>query len=196
MRGETPETLARKKEAKKWGERNVDIMPRRNTFSSHLVELGNYFASTTDLTRGMGNGSQRNDIRRHFTGWRGGVVYNSLLTFLILVVSVVGLILVVIRTRQFSSQLAIYSGNCTTATQINIGIHVVISALTMALLAGASYVFQVLMSPTRREIATAHDRKRWLDIGVSSLRNFVHVSGFRAAMGAITLVAALAIQVM
>ncbi|KAI3326294.1 hypothetical protein HD806DRAFT_442472 [Xylariaceae sp. AK1471] len=195
MRGETPETLARKKEAKKWGERNVDIMPRRDTFSSHLVELGNYISSTTDLTRGMGSGSQRSALRRRFTGWRGGIIYNTLLTFLIFVVSVVGLILVITKTREFSGQLAIYSGNCSAATRINIGLRVVINVFTFTLLAGANYVFQVLMSPTRREITAAHDRKRWLDIGVSSLRNFVHVSGFRAAIGAITLVVAIAIQV-
>ncbi|KAI8629916.1 hypothetical protein F5Y19DRAFT_63135 [Xylariaceae sp. FL1651] len=195
MRGETPESLARKKEARKWGERGVTITPRRDTLSSHLVELGNYFSSTTDLTRGIGNGSQRSDLRRHFTGWRGGVVYNTFLAFLILVIGIISLILVITRTKVFSGALAIYSGNCSMASQINIGIHVVINVFTVVLLAGANYVFQVLTSPTRREIAAAHDRKRWLDIGVTSLRNFFYVSGFRAAIGAVLLLVAIAIQV-
>ncbi|KAI0453406.1 hypothetical protein F5B21DRAFT_525798 [Xylaria acuta] len=192
MRGETPESLARKKEARQWGERNVIITPRRNTFSSHLVELGNHFSSVTGPS---GDGSQRSDIRRHFTGWRGGIVYITLLTFLILVVGIISLILVVTRTKVFSGQLAIYTGDCATANRIDIGVHVVINVFTIVLLAGGNYVFQILTSPTRREITTAHNHKQWLDIGVCSLRNFLHVSGFRAIMGAATLLIAIAIQV-
>ncbi|KAI0813306.1 hypothetical protein GGR55DRAFT_687610 [Xylaria sp. FL0064] len=193
MRGETPESLARKKEARQWGERRVTITPRRNTFSSHLVELSNHF--TLSGGGGTGNGSERSDLRRHFTGWRGGVVYNTVLAFLILVVGIISLILVVTRTKEFSGQLAIFSGNCSTARRINIGIHVVINVFTVVLLAGANYVFQVLTSPTRREITQAHDRKQWLDIGVCSLRNFFHVSGFRAALAAVALLVAIALQV-
>ncbi|KAJ2975513.1 hypothetical protein NUW58_g8331 [Xylaria curta] len=193
MRGETPESLARKQEARKWGERNVTITPpRRNTFNSHLVEIGNHLASVTGPS---GTGSQQSDLRRHFTGWRGGIVYNTLLTFLILVVGIISLILVVTRTKVFSGQLAIYSGDCSTANRINTGVHVVINVFTVVLLAGANYVFQILTSPTRREISEAHSRKEWLDIGVSSLRNVVHVSKFRAIVGATTLLIAIAIQV-
>ncbi|KAI1742618.1 hypothetical protein F4680DRAFT_22404 [Xylaria scruposa] len=192
MRGETPESLARKKEARQWGERSVYITPRRNTFSSHLVELGNRISSATGPS---GDSSQRSDLRRHFTGWRGGIVYLTLLTFLILVVGIISLILVVTRTKVFSGQLAIYTGDCATANRIDIGVHVVINVFTVVLLAGANYVFQILTSPTRHEITAAHDRKQWLDIGVSSLRNFVHVSTFRAIMGAATLLIAIAIPV-
>ncbi|KAI0913914.1 hypothetical protein F4823DRAFT_469980 [Ustulina deusta] len=193
MRGETPESLARKKEARQWGERRVTVTPRRDTFSSHLVELSNHFTSSGGGP--SGNGSERSDLRRHFTGWRGGIVYNTLLSFLILVVGIISLILVVTRTKVFSGQLAIYSGDCSTATRINIGVHVVINVFTVVLLAGANYVFQVLTSPTRREITEAHDRKQWLDIGVCSLRNFLHVSGFRAALAAVIMLVAIALQV-
>lgn len=196
MRGETPESLARKKEAKGWGERNVVITPRRDTLTSHLVELGNYFSSTTDLTRGVGSEGRRSGIRRHLTGWRGGVVYNTLLALLILIASIICLILVVTKTKAFSGELVIFSGDCPTARRINIGLHVVVNVFAVVLLAGANYIFQILMSPTREEISEAHDRRRWLDIGVPSIRNFVHVSGFRAATGTVILVAAIALQVM
>ncbi|KAI1116287.1 hypothetical protein F5Y14DRAFT_76763 [Nemania sp. NC0429] len=196
MRGETPESLARKKEARQWGQRDVVITPpRRDTLSSHLVELGNYFTSTTGPTRDGGSSSQQSDQRRQLSGWRGGVAYNTLLAFLILVVGIVNLILVVTRTRAFSGHLAIYSGGCAAATRISIGIHVVINVFTVVLLAGANYVSQVLTSPTRREVSDAHDRKRWLDIGVASIRNFLHVSRLRAALGTVTLLVAIAIQV-
>ncbi|KAI1308592.1 hypothetical protein F5Y03DRAFT_404889 [Xylaria venustula] len=193
MRGETPESLARKKEARQWGERRVTVTPRRNTFSSHLVELSNHFTSSGGGP--TNNGSQRSDLRRHFTGWRGAMIYNTLLAFIILVVGIISLILVVTRTRVFSGQLAIFSGDCATATRINIGVHVVINVFTVVLLAGANYVFQVLTSPTRREVTVAHERKQWLDIGVCSPRNFRHVSGFRAGLGAVILLLAIVIQV-
>lgn len=195
MRGETPESLARKKEARQWGERQVTITPRRDTFSSHLVELSNHFASSAG-GGATGNSSHKSDLRRHFTGWRGGIVYNILLAFLILVVGIISLILVVTRTKVFSGQLAIFKGGCSTATRINIGLHVVINVFTVILLAGANYVFQILTSPTRREVTAAHDRKQWLDIGMCSLRNFLHVSGFRAGLAAVIIGVAIAIQVM
>ncbi|KAI0521797.1 hypothetical protein F5B22DRAFT_502769 [Xylaria bambusicola] len=193
MRGETPESLARKKEARQWGERQVTITPpRRDTLTSHLVELSNHFTSSGGGLSGSSHGS---DLRRHFTGWRGGIVYNTLLAIIILIVGIISLILVITRTKEFSGQLAIFSGNCSTATRINIGVHVVINVFTVVLLAGANYVFQILTSPTRREVAEAHDRKQWLDIGMCSLRNFLHVSGFRAGLAAVIIVVAIALQV-
>ncbi|KAI0156934.1 hypothetical protein GGR57DRAFT_74854 [Xylariaceae sp. FL1272] len=201
MRGETPETLARKKEARQWGERSVTVTPytNRESFLSHPVEMGYYYSSSiTGLTNGAnedGRGSGQRDARRNSTGWRGGVLYNTILATLIFVVSLVGFVLVITKTKSISGELAIYSGACRAATQLNIGLHVVINVFGVVLLAGANYVFQVLASPTRDEMTAAHDNKRWLDIGVSSLRNFAHVSGFRATVGAIALLVAIAIQV-
>ncbi|KAI0394286.1 hypothetical protein F5Y17DRAFT_264289 [Xylariaceae sp. FL0594] len=195
LKGETPESLARKREANRWGQRDVVINPRNDTLSSHLVELGNHFASTTDLTHGAGNHSQRSGTRRHLSSWRGGVLYNALLALLVLIATIVCLILVVLQTKAFSKQLAIFSGDCSKARRMNIGLHAVVNVSAVVLLAGANYIFQILMSPTREEVAEAHDRKRWLDIGVPSIRNFFHVSGFRAVTGTMILVVAIGIQV-
>ncbi|KAI1631704.1 hypothetical protein F4809DRAFT_149808 [Biscogniauxia mediterranea] len=198
MRGETPETLARKREQRKWGERGVEITSRRDTLTSHLVEYGQFYSSSTELTGGMNgrsNSSARTGLRRHFTGWRGGVVFNTLLAFIILVVGIICLILVITRTKLISGESAIYSGNCTTANNINIGIHVVINVLTIAILSGANHVFQVLSSPTKQEVSAAHENKWWLDIGVPSLRNLIHISGFRVALGVVVLLIAVVTQI-
>ncbi|KAI1177666.1 hypothetical protein F4777DRAFT_187452 [Nemania sp. FL0916] len=194
LRGETPESLARKKEARQWVERNAMITPQRDTLtSSQLIEMSNPFASRTNLTGG--ESSQQGGLRRHFSGWRGGVVASTLLAFLILIVGIVGIILVAIKTKALPGQLAIYSGDCSAATRISIGIHAVINVFTVALLAGANYVFQVVTSPTRQEISEAHERHRWFNIGVSSLRNFANVSRLRALIGAAVLLVAVGIQV-
>ncbi|KAI0206778.1 hypothetical protein F4808DRAFT_7024 [Astrocystis sublimbata] len=193
MRGETPESLARKKEARQWGERSVNITPpRRNTLSSHLVELGDYFSSVRNPS---GNPSNRSVFGGHFTGWRGGVLYNTLLSSLIWIVGIIGLILVVTKTKAFSGQLTIFSGDCATANRMKVGIHVVINVFTIILLAGANYVFQVLTSPTRKEIDVAHKHRLWLDIGVCSLKNTLHISGLRAILAIATLLVAIGITV-
>ncbi|KAI2627352.1 hypothetical protein GGS26DRAFT_137749 [Hypomontagnella submonticulosa] len=198
IRGETPETLARKKERKQWGQHGVEITPRRGTFASHPIEFINHYSSSMDLSRdpnAYSSWSQRSGLRRHTTGWRGGVIFNTLLSFVILVVGIICLILVITKTRLLSGESAIYSGDCTTAEHINIGIHIVISAFCVAILSGANYVFQVLSSPTRREVSMAHGNKHWLDIGVPSIRNFMRISGFRASIAVVALLSAVATQV-
>ncbi|KAI1389608.1 uncharacterized protein F4822DRAFT_205946 [Hypoxylon trugodes] len=199
LRGETPETLARKKERSKWGQRGVEVTtPRRDTHTSHPIEYGHYYSSSTDLTHDLNtfsSWSRQSGLRRHITGWRGGVIFNSLISFIILLVGIICLILVIARARLLSGESAIYSGGCATAERINMGIHVVINACGIAIIAGANYVFQILSSPTRRELAVAHGNKRWLDIGIPSLRNFAHISGFRTALAIIVLLSAVAAQI-
>ncbi|RYP29400.1 hypothetical protein DL767_006740 [Monosporascus sp. MG133] len=203
MRGETPESLARKREEKTWGQRDVNVEDRRDTYASFPVEFGHYYSSSTDLTRGAargGNGyssaSRHSRLRRHFTGWRGGVVFNTIIFFLILVAEIVLLIVVLTKTRLLAGDPTMWSGDCGKARDINIGLHAAISVFSVVFLAGANYVFQVLTSPTRGEVDKAHESKRWLDIGVTSMRNFAHISGFRAFLGSTVLFSAISIQVM
>ncbi|RYP53805.1 hypothetical protein DL768_001256 [Monosporascus sp. mg162] len=202
MRGETPESLARKREEKTWGQRDVNIEDRRDTYASFPVEYVHYYSSSTDLTRGAargGNGyssaSRQGGLRRHFTGWRGGVVFNTIIFFLILVAEIVLLIVVLTKTRLLAGDPTMWSGDCGKARDINAGLHAVISVFSVVFLAGANYVFQVLTSPTRNEVDKAHESKRWLDIGVTSIRNFAHISGLRAFLGSTVLFTAISIQV-
>ncbi|KAI2625006.1 hypothetical protein GGR54DRAFT_545924 [Hypoxylon sp. NC1633] len=198
IRGETPETLARKKEQKKWGQHDIEITPRRDTFASHPIQFGHYYSSSTNLTQDLNtqsSWSRQSGLRRHITGWRGGVIFNSLVSFLILVVGIICLILVIAKAKLLSGESSIFSGDCLKANHINIGIHVGINIFGVALLSGANYVFQVLSSPTRREVAVAHGNRRWLDIGIPSIRNFSHISGFRTTVAVIVLLSAVATQV-
>ncbi|KAI1439230.1 hypothetical protein GGR50DRAFT_9202 [Xylaria sp. CBS 124048] len=193
MRGETPETLAKKKELRQWKERTAILTPNRDTFSNNFIELG----ETNSMMGKSNNGGteRRGGLRWYLTGWRGGVAYNTFLASLMLIVGVVYLVTIVLRAQAFSAQVAIYSGNCATATNIKIGTNTVINVFSVVLLAGANYVFQVLVSPTRREISAAHERKRWLDIGIASLRNLRRVSVPRAILGTLILLVAIGAHV-
>lgn len=198
MRGETPETLARKREQSKWGQHGVEVTPRRGTYASYPVEFGNYASPETEARdlNTRSSWSRRSGLRRHITGWRGGVIFNSLVSCVILLVGIICLILVITKTKLLSGESAIFSGDCAKANHINTGVHLVINIFGVALVSGANYVFQVLSSPTRREVTVAHENKHWLDIGIPSIRNFTHISGFRGTVAILVLLGAVATQVM
>jgi uncharacterized membrane protein (DUF485 family) len=197
IRGETPETLARKKEQRQWGERGIEITPQRDRFVSQVVEFDDPYGSQTHLApTEYANEEHQRGFRRLFTGWRGGLTFNILLTILILLAAVICLILVASKSQILSGEATIFSGSCTMASSINTGLHVAINVLTIILLAGGNYFLQVVSSPMRHELAVAHNKKQWLDIGIPSLRNFRHISGFRATLACVVLLAAVATQVM
>lgn len=54
---------------------------------------------------------------------------------------------------------------------MNTGIHLVINVLSTLLLGASSYSMQCLCAPTRPEVDKPHEKRRWADIGVQSLRN-------------------------
>ncbi|KAH7082209.1 hypothetical protein FB567DRAFT_630623 [Paraphoma chrysanthemicola] len=70
----------------------------------------------------------------------------------------------------------LFLGNCSKALRLNTGIHVLINILSTIMLACSNMFMQLLLAPTRAEIDRAHRRQRFLDIGVPSLRNLLHIS--------------------
>lgn len=140
-----------------------------------------------------GNGGRK---RRFAPGWRAGVELNLLLTLLIFLVGVVGLISVLLKGGISSGESVLFSGACATASGINWGLHGVVNLFAVALIAGANYVFQVLSSPTRTEVSVAHEKKRWLDIGIPSVRNLAHIQGARTVLIVVILVSAITTQIM
>ncbi|OBR09253.1 hypothetical protein CH63R_08018 [Colletotrichum higginsianum IMI 349063] len=66
----------------------------------------------------------------------------------------------------------VFEGGCSDIKRLNTAVHVVINILSTVLLAGSNYCMQCAIAPTRSEIDRAHARRKWLDIGVPSIRNF------------------------
>ena len=73
-----------------------------------------------------------------------------------------------------------YSGGCDKSRKIGLWLHLGINALSVLLFSGSNYTQQCLAAPTRSEIDTAHAERRWMDIGVPSLRNLFRVKPERA----------------
>jgi hypothetical protein len=82
-----------------------------------------------------------------------------------------------VRTFRFEDGVAqVFAGNCHESEKINTWIHLAINALSTMLLSGSNYCMQILSAPTRKEVDIAHARRKWLDIGVPSVRNLTSVA--------------------
>lgn len=202
IRGETPETLARRREMEgnprqpqfRENSRNeqswmADFSPRSRSMS-RILDLG-AMAAEADAA-----GTPRPLLVRLVTGWRGGVALNILLAGVILIAMVVCIVLAAVKGKIAGDDTVIQTGSCGRIMGIDQAVQVIANVLGIFFIAGASYVTQVLVSPTRDEVDAAHAKHRWLDIGVPSLRNLTAVSVDRAILSAAIVSAAVASQVM
>jgi hypothetical protein len=218
IRGETPETVARRKRnGGKLGERVVDVVTPRGhrPHQSRAAEFEGFFDDATthhdgERSHSPGDGDEEHMLARYsekrsdrstgwkrlMVGWRGGVAMNVLLGLLILVAGFVCLIYAAGKVSLSASESVIFSGSCVTAGSINSGVHALVNVFVLVLLAGGNYTFQLLSSPTRDEIDGAHAKRKWLDIGIPSVRNLAHIARSRALLASVVLLVAIATQVM
>ncbi|KAH7026005.1 uncharacterized protein B0I36DRAFT_152648 [Microdochium trichocladiopsis] len=196
MAGETPESLAQKRQEREEDERRGDahLLRRRDSLTSTPVEFVDLYSSSTDLTRGIPS-SSRSHRSRYLSGWRGGLRLNAVLVGIVFAATLGCLLGSVARTKSVSGDFSVFSGSCSAAKQTSIGIHVAINIATIGLLAAANYALQVLSSPSRVEIDIAHAKRQWLDIGIPSVRNFKHISPVRSVLAAAAIICAAAGQV-
>ena len=96
-----------------------------------------------------------------------------------LVVFLINLIFIIWATTTFPVNDGVGTmqrGSCAETKRLNFWIHFAINVLSTALLGASNYTMQCLSSPTRRDIEVAHMQRRWLDIGIPSLRNVRQLS--------------------
>lgn len=83
----------------------------------------------------------------------------------------------ILTTFKFNHGIAqVFAGSCHEAEKIDTWVNLGINALSTLLLSGSNYCMQILSAPTRKEIDKAHARKKWLDVGVPSVRNLKNVA--------------------
>ncbi|KAK0105188.1 hypothetical protein ONS96_004589 [Cadophora gregata f. sp. sojae] len=73
----------------------------------------------------------------------------------------------------------IYQGSCSTAKQLDRWLHLLINLLGTGMLMASNYCMQLQAAPTRANVNIAHNNDKWLDIGVSSLRNLTSIGPWR-----------------
>ncbi|KAL4992675.1 hypothetical protein BDW68DRAFT_184165 [Aspergillus falconensis] len=105
-----------------------------------------------------------------FGGWKATLYLGSITSFTVLILNLVMVCWASFRHSD-QGQSVLYSGNCDRAKEMGTGVHLLINVLSTLLLGASNFGMQCLSAPTRNDIARAHARNRWLDIGVPSIRN-------------------------
>jgi hypothetical protein len=113
-----------------------------------------------------------------FTGWRFGALHFAAWAVVVFLINLV----ITIWGSTAREQGILMEGDCDRVEFWNNGLHVVINILSTILLSGSNYCMQCLSAPTREEVDKAHANKRWLDIGIPSLRNVKHLGKRRITL--------------
>ena len=116
-------------------------------------------------------------------GWRMGI---TLCVVTAITVFMINLILTIWAFSRYGLKKGgigtIHKGSCVTTRRLSLWLHLIINILSTLLLGASNYTMQCLASPTREEVDRAHSQKRWLDIGVTSIRNLTHISSHRKVL--------------
>ncbi|KAF4446592.1 hypothetical protein FALBO_17056 [Fusarium albosuccineum] len=203
LRGETPESLARKHRITIPESPEPGQFPRARDSRTDGDFLASASSSPNNSRPGTPKAEQEKMLkderprqpRTLMAGWRGGVAANVLLAFLILVASIICLALASAKGHIAASDSSLMEGSPAKVDGIGRGILVVVNLFAIILIAGANYLVQILSSPTRAEVDIAHENRKWLDIGIPSLRNLSAISPTRASLSALMLVLAVSSQV-
>ena len=119
-----------------------------------------------------------------YTGWHTGVLACATCVVFVLFINVGSTIYAATNPgyKMNSGIGTLYEGSCDKSKMIELWLHLGINALSTLLLSASNYTQQCLAAPTRSEIDAAHARRRWMDIGVPSVRNLFRIKLERACL--------------
>lgn len=128
----------------------------------------------------------RNRLRRFEASsrsWKTSAQVNTILVAVLAAVLLAALFygLVVNRDLGVNSTFALFQGSCQTASGLNILVHLVLNVFGTLILASSNFFMQLVAAPSRAELDRAHQKWRWIDIGIPTVRNFASLSGFKRA---------------
>ncbi|ESZ94917.1 hypothetical protein SBOR_4709 [Sclerotinia borealis F-4128] len=135
-------------------------MPFNNFIRNHMDNKSNTFDEKAKNSDGA-------EVRR----WKSRCSIAAAFAGSVLVIYIVFTIWASQRSGDSTYIGTIYEGDCSTVNATNLGLHILINVITMAISIASACALYFLSSPTRKEIDEAHARGRSFDIGVLSLRN-------------------------
>lgn len=144
--------------------------------------------------------SEENALQAMFgarpSGWKSGIYYGITVDVSVFVVVFV-LIFVAAFVYPRNGLLAVLiDGNCSKTRSWGIWLHLLINILSTALLATSSYAMQCLIAPTRVDLDQAHQKGRFMDIGVPSFKNVFHVNRRRASLYVLAVLSSIPIHLL
>lgn len=104
-------------------------------------------------------------------GWEKTLKLGLLAVVIVFLINLCALAVSYGQLRVSSGLAPLYTGSCTQTKRLLAFLHLFINILSSILLAASNYCMQCLSAPTRLEVDKSHARKRWLDLGVQSVRN-------------------------
>ena len=138
----------------------------------------------SEFTRGQSNSFSSTWKPVWYTGWHTGVLAWAAVVVAVLLINI-GLTIYVATNPEYKMERGtgtLYSGSCAKNKTIGLWLHLGINVLSTLLLAGSNYTQQCLAAPTRSEIDAAHAMRRWMDIGVPSVRNLFRIKAERTLL--------------
>ena len=73
----------------------------------------------------------------------------------------------------------LFTGSCTLASRLNIGVHMLLNVVSTLFLGAGNYCMQILVAPSKQEVAAAHEKRNFLDIGVPSVHKLWSIERLR-----------------
>jgi hypothetical protein len=76
----------------------------------------------------------------------------------------------------------LFQGQCQRVRNLNVWVHLLVNALSTLLLCASNYYMQILTAPNHKDITKAHEHRTWVNIGIPSLHNLVHIRRGRSVL--------------
>lgn len=144
------------------------------------VELGSLATPAVEIPAQTPKLSWR---QRHSHGWRFGVLWGATLACTVLLINfIVTIVATTSKGSGTGTRRIIFQGDCEKAEKLDLVAHFLINAMSTVLLSASNYAMQCLTAPTRDEVDAAHAKRKWLDIGILSVRNLRNVQRKRAIL--------------
>ena len=142
-----------------------------------LTDVGNIYRPPSSFLRRLSF-----KTTNQYTGWRRTVMFAAGITICVLLINIILYSIAINWYPANNGVGTIYTGDCGVVKRWNTILHLFINLLSTCLLAASSFTMQCLASPTRSEVDKMHAKRRWMDIGLPSLRNIRHIKKKKAAL--------------
>jgi hypothetical protein len=118
-----------------------------------------------------------------YHGWRMGVLAGCVMSAFVLSCNIAILIAGSQIHGGYKQGIAdLVSGSAPDISRWSTAAHLIINVFSTILLGASNYTMQVLSSPTRNDIDKAHTKRKWLDVGILSMRNLGTIPRKRAML--------------
>lgn len=120
-------------------------------------------------------------IPQRLHGWKLGALAASGLAGISLIINIIAIAWLASHGKG-SGLVEVYNGDCEVVRDLDLWSHLLINAISTLLLGGSNYCMQCLVAPTRADVDRAHQRWRFLDIGVPSFRNLRAIPRYKSIL--------------